>query len=515
MGTLCLATDLGMGLPLEHGLQTTLIAARLAERLELDRETASQVYYAALLSHAGCTTDAHVTVEVFGSSLTETMIPAHYAPARQMIAGLLRALPDPSSPAIVRAAQTVRRAPRLIRTKDSHLSALCEVAQRLAGGLGLPGSVQELLAFLLERWDGRGPLGRAKGADIPLPMRVVHVAMDAALQRSLGGDEHAGRAVADHAGVGLDPDIAGCLVSEAQEILPGEGDASIWEATLAAEPSPVRRLEGEAIDTALEAMAGFTDLVSPYFTGHSLGVADLAADAAIACGLDEQGVVTVRRAGLLHDIGRVAVHPRIWQKAGPLTADESEQVRLHPYHTGRVLSASSFLRGLAPIADAHHERLDGSGYHRGSHGAELSTPARLLAAADVYHAMREPRPYREALGADAAAAELADEARAGRLDPHAVIAVIEAAGSTAPHIERPAGLTEREAEVIALLARGLQTKEVARELGIAVKTADRHVQNAYAKAGVSSRAAATLFAMQHGLVTWGDLPLVDTRAARG
>ena len=182
-------------------------------------------------------------------------------------------------------------------------------------------------------------------------------------------------------------------------------------------------------------------------------------------------------------------------------------MRLHPYHSERILSRSRFLAALAPVACAHHERLDGSGYHRGVGSPDLDLPARLLAAADAFHAMTEPRPYREPLTPDAATEALADEAGAGRLDPDAVAAVVEAAGQRAPRIERPAGLTEREAEVVGMLARGLQTKQVARALGISVKTADRHVQNAYRKIGVSTRAAATLFAMKHGLVAWGELPI--------
>jgi DNA-binding NarL/FixJ family response regulator len=131
----------------------------------------------------------------------------------------------------------------------------------------------------------------------------------------------------------------------------------------------------------------------------------------------------------------------------------------------------------------------------------------VLAAADAYHAMTEPRPYRDALAPELAAETLTQEARRGRLDAQAVAAVLEAAGHRVPRIERPAGLTDREAEVIGLLARGLQTKQVARALGISAKTADRHVQNAYAKIGVSTRAAAALFAMEHGLATWGELPI--------
>jgi HD-GYP domain-containing protein (c-di-GMP phosphodiesterase class II) len=504
IGALCLATDLGMGFPFEHGLHTTLIATRLADRLGVDRATASQTYYSCLLSHSGCTTDAHVTADVFGGALTTHLNPVMYGSGREVFAGLLRALPEPGSPTLVRGLQTARRLPRMARVQRPHFTAMCEVARMLADGVGLPASVQDLLAYLMARWDGKGPLGGAKGEEIPLPMRIVQVAVDAAFQRLLGGEEHVVRVVHEHAGHGLDPQVATCLADDAPEILALDPEASTWEEMLACEPRPHLTLEGEAIDRSLAAMGGFADLISPYLTGHSAGVAELATAAAQRCRIDAP--VALRRAALVHDLGRVAIGAASWQKPGPLTADEWEQVRLHPYHTERVLSRSPFLAALAPVAGPHHERLDGSGYHRGSAGAELPFPARVLSAADTYHAMTEPRPHREPLSPERAAEIVGEEASAGRLDADAVAAVVEAAGQRAPRIERPAGLTEREAEVLGMLARGLQTKQVARALGISVKTADHHVQNAYRKIGVSTRAAATLFAMQHGLAAWGELP---------
>lgn len=512
VAALCLATDLGMGFPFEHGLHSTLIAARLADRLEVDHVTASQTYYACLLSHAGCTTDAHVTAELFGDSLTTHFNPVMYGSGREVLSGLLRALPEPGRAAPVRALQVARGLPRLARTQRPHLAAMCEVAEMLAGGVGLPSSVANLLAHLTERWDGKGPLRRAKREEIPLSMRIVHVAVDASFQRLLGGEVNAVRLIGERAGHAFDPAVAGCLVDHADEILTFGEQGSAWEETLAREPDPARMLEGAALDRALGAMGDFADLVSPSLAGHSGGVAGLAEAAALRCRIDEAGVITLRRAALLHDLGRVAIGARVWQKPGPLNADEWEEVRLHPYHTERVLSRSPFLAALAPVAGAHHERLDGSGYHRGASGAELTLPARVLAAADAYHAMCEPRPHRERLEPDRAAQELAREVRAGRLDADAVTAVVEAAGQRAPQLERPAGLTEREAEVVGMLARGLQTKQVAHELGISVKTADRHIQNAYRRIGVSTRAGATLFAMEHGLVAWGELPIARPAA---
>jgi HD-GYP domain-containing protein (c-di-GMP phosphodiesterase class II) len=512
IATLCLATDLGMGFPFEHGLHTTLIAMRLADKLGIDRRSASETYYACLLSHAGCTTEAHVAAQVFGGSLTTSFNPLMYGSVREVITGLLSALPDPGSPALVRTFQTARRLPRMTRETRPALSALCEVAGMLADRVGAPPSVPGLLEHLTERRDGKSPLRRAKGEQIPLPMRIVHVATDAAFQRLLGGSEHAVRLVRERAGYAFDPEVAGCLVEEASEILAFEDGSSAWEEVLAVEPVPLFVLETEALDRALAAAGNFADLISPYLVGHSAGVAELAGAAARHSRLDAEGVTAIQRAGFLHDLGRVAVHARIWQKTGPLTADEWEQVRLHPYHTERVLSRSPSLLALCPIAGAHHERLDGSGYHRGATGPELAFSARLLAAADAYHAMTEPRPHREPLSPEQAAQVLAEEVGAGRLDPEAVSAVLEASGQRAPRLERPSGLTEREAEVVAMLARGLQTKQVARALGISVKTADRHIQNAYRKIGVSSRAAATLFAMEHGLVAWGELAIARSAA---
>jgi HD-GYP domain-containing protein (c-di-GMP phosphodiesterase class II) len=324
-----------------------------------------------------------------------------------------------------------------------------------------------------------------------------------------GGTAEAARVVRERSGGAFDPTVAAAFADDAGTLLSAADDGSLWDATLDAEPGRRLTLQGEAIDRALAAVGDFADLKSPWLAGHSAGVAGLSAAAALRCGLAE---ADVRRAGLVHDLGRVAVHPRIWEKAGPLTVDEWEQVRLHPYHAERVLSRSPFLAGLAEVAGAHHERLDGSGYHRGASGSAVCVGGRVLAAADSYHAMTEPRPFRSALPAAGAAQRLADEASAGRLDADAVTAVLEAAGQRAPRIDRPAGLTEREAEVLALLARGLQTKQVARSLGISAKTADRHVQNVYGKIGVSTRAAAALFAMEHGLTTWGELPMAGPAA---
>jgi HD-GYP domain-containing protein (c-di-GMP phosphodiesterase class II) len=510
IAALSLATDLGIGVPLEHGLQSTLVAMRLSERLGVDSDTAAQTYYACLLFYVGCTADAEVAAETFGDddALTRYAMPARFGSKPEMLAGIMRALATSGSPAPVRALQIARGMPRAAREFKGHITAFCEVAQMLTDRLGLPASMQGLFAHLVERWDGKGLPGRARHEEIPLPVRIASVARDAAFQRMLGGAETAARVVRERAGGAFDPAVAIPLADAAAELLALDADAPAWEGTLACEPGPWLTLEGGAIDRALEAMGDFADLASPYLVGHSAGVAKLATTAAAQqCRLEAADLVQVRRGALVHDLGRVAVPVRVWQKAAPLTPDDWERVRLHAYYTERVLARSAFLSALAPVASFHHERLDGSGYHRGTAAADLTPAARLLAAADAYHAMTEPRPHRAAFAPGPAAETLGREAGAGRLDRDAVTAVLEVAGQRPPRIERPAGLTEREAEVIGLLARGLQTKQVARRLGISAKTADHHIQNAYAKIGVSTRAAAALFAMQHGLTAWGELPI--------
>ena len=285
----------------------------------------------------------------------------------------------------------------------------------------------------------RANLASVAGSDIPLPVRIAHVARDAAFQQLLGGQQHAARVIGQRAGAAFDPAVAGRLADDAAEILTVDQDESVWQEILDREPAPQVMLEGAAVERALEAVADFADLASPYLVGHSTGVARLVAAAAQRSGADTAEVATLRRAALVHDLGRGAVPTRIWHKQARLSADDWEQVRLHAYHSERVLSRSPFLAALTPVATFHHERLDGSGYHRGTSAGALPWPARLLAAADSYHAMTEPRPQRTALSPEAAAEALTADARAGRLDPDAVVAVLEAAGQPTAPMDRPAG----------------------------------------------------------------------------
>lgn len=500
-GALSLATDLQLGLDLEHSLRSSVFAVRLAEALGVARADLADTFHTSLLMYVGCTADIHVRAELFDDVelAAQNLFPVMYGSQRELLSGMMRSV-EPGSPPAKRAAGIVRTLPRAARVMPVVDVACREVAGMLSDRLGLPASVQTLAPTIDERWDGKGEPGLLSGEEIPLPTRIAHVARDADLQLSLGGVTHARSVLRVRSGNAFDPEIAALAAEDAEELFALDPERSVWDEALECEPGPPLMLEGDEIDEGLAAMGDFADLVSPYLSGHSGGVAELAGSAAEGAGLGPAEVSLIRRAALVHDIGRTAVPTAIWQLTRPLTAQEWERVRLHPYHSERILSRSSFLTSLAPVACAHHERCDGSGYHRGADAASLSVPARVLAAADALHAMTEPRPHRAALSPEQAENTLVEEARGGRLDPDAVVAVLEALGRRPPKLERPGGLTQREAEVIGLLARGLQTKQVAQHLEISVKTADRHIQNAYGKIGVSTRAGATVFAMQKGLI---------------
>lgn len=504
----CLATDLGMGFPFEHGLHATLVTCRLAEMLSVGVETRAEAFYISLLMYSGCTVEAEIASSIFGGSLTQNLTPRQFGSSLESLRGVVGALPDPDSGPIARSVEIAARLPRAARFRRPHFAALCEVAMMLSERLGLPDSMSGHFLYLTERWDGKGILGRKAGAEIPMALRIVTVARDAAYQALLGGEEHAARVVRERAGHAFDPDVAELLSDNASELMSaGEDTSTVWNYVLEAEPEPHLFLDSLRLDRALGALGDFADLVSPSLTGHSSGVARLVGDAAEDLGMAPAETTFVRRAGQIHDIGRVAVDPRIWQKQTSLTADEWEQVRLHAYHTERVFNRSPVLERLTAVACRHHERMDGSGYHRGLNAISLEPSSRLLAAADAFQAMTEPRDHRPPITPTDAANILLEEVATGRHDGEMVAAVLRAAGQHSPPVERPGGLTEREAQVIGLLARGLQTKQVARALDISAKTADRHIQNAYRKMGVSTRAAATLYASEHGLVAWGELPI--------
>lgn len=503
VGALSLATDLGTGQPLEHAMRTAVLAVRLGELAGATRQELVDTYYVALLHSSGCTSDGHEAAHIYGDDIVPRAAFALVdAGNLDEVAAFLKSNVGLGRPPDVRAAMVAAALDHGLPAARQTLAMHCEVAQRFAGWLGFSPGTQAALEHVFERWDGLGLPGLARGDQIPLPMRLVHVARDISVFLTAAGPQAARDVVASRSGGAYEPRLAELAARNLDEMLAELDDTRIWEQALETEPAPTIWLAGAQVDTAFAAIAAFTDLKSPWLREHSTGVADLAEAAAWRMGMPAASVSAVLRAALAHDLGRVGVSNTIWEKPGPLGFGEWERVRLHPHFTERAFAQSAVLAPIGILAGAHHERLDGSGYHRGTAAPGLDRAARIIAAADCYAAMREARPYRSALEGPAAAAELMGEVTAGRLDRDAVDAVLAAAGHRLRQRPRelPAGLTERELDVLLILVRGSSNQEIADQLGISAKTVGHHVEHVYQKAGVRSRAAATLWAFEQELV---------------
>jgi HD-GYP domain-containing protein (c-di-GMP phosphodiesterase class II) len=501
VAALSLGVDLGFGQPMEHVLRQCLIALRLAERVGLDEQRRADVYYTALLVNVGCHSDAHEQAKWFGDdiALKSGKYDHEFRSLRAAAAGMRR-LGSGNAPShrFRVALEFALSGHREVADMINHHAAM---TRALGEQLGLADPVLDALGNAYETWDGRGWPGELKGDEVPLAARLAQLAEFVEVAHRVGGVEAAKRLARERSDKQFDPILAELLCADAETILSGLDDVGTWDAVIDAEPALAVVLSSERFDDALLAIANFVDLKSPYSLGHSRAVADLAAAAGAQLGLSEAEVRTLRRAGLVHDLGRLGVSNAIWDKRGPLGVGEWERVRLHPHLTERMLQQSAVLAPLGTIAVQHRERLDGSGYPRGLTGLAIARPARILGAADAYQAMREPRPHRPARSADEAAAELRADVKAGRLDADAVEAICGAAGHrVSRRREGPAGLTAREVEVLRLLARGLSNKEIAQRLVISPKTAGNHIEHIYSKIDASTRAKASLFAMQHGLL---------------
>jgi HD-GYP domain-containing protein (c-di-GMP phosphodiesterase class II) len=497
---LSLGADLGMGQPMEHGLRQSLVALRLAERLGLDDETRGVIYNASLIAWVGCHVDAYEQAKWFGDDLAlkadARRADMATVPAKALVLSHLGA----GRSLLERARLGIKFVGEGLRPSEA-IQNHCVATNQLAAALGLPPEVRDCVAQTFERWDGKGMPSGLKSEQILVPARVVNLADVVAAFHRAGGVDAAVAVARERSGTQFDPVFVEAFCAEAPLLLDGLDEVATWPAVIDAEPALEVVLSDERLDSALEAVADFTDLKSPWTIGHSRGVAELAFAAAKIYRLSEDDARLVRRAGLVHDLGRLGVSNAIWDKRGPLTAAELERVRLHPYLTERMLASSAALAPLGAIAVQHHERLDGSGYPRGLSGDALTPAGRILAAADAYHAMTEPRPHRNARTGEEAGAELRSGVRQALFDSDAVEAVL---GATGHPVRRrrdwPGGLTSREIEVLRLLVRGLSNKEIAEQLVISRKTAGSHVEHIYAKLGVSNRAQASLFAIKHGLM---------------
>jgi HD-GYP domain-containing protein (c-di-GMP phosphodiesterase class II) len=510
LAALSLGTDLGMGHPMEHVLRQTYVALRLAEELGLGADEREVLYFSSMMAWVGCHIDAYEQAKWFGDDCA----------VKHDVRSIDFGKPFESAAFVLRHIGRGRRMTERavlgaaflgdgVKAMDAMLENHWRAADQLAERLGLGDVVRANIAQTFERWDGKGEPGAVKGPEILVASRLVNLADVVEVFHEAGGLDAAVGVARARRGTQFDPDLVDLFCENAAGIFAELEQVTSWDALMSRQPSAIESLTDSDIDGALEAIGDFVDPKAPFAIGHSRNVADLAVMAGGEVRLPARDLQVLRRAALIHDIGQLGVPNSIWDKRGPLTASEYERVRLHPYFVDRMF-ASCALAPVGALAAEHHERLDGAGYPRGLTGDVLSLPSRILAVADVYQTKTEARPHRPAGTGAEVEAHLRDEVRAGRLDGDAVDAVLRAAGHRVRRRrEWPGGLTAREVEVLRLVAQGLSHRQIAERLVISRKTASNHVERIYAKIGVTNRAMASVFAMQHGLML-----AHDTRAAQ-
>lgn len=510
LAPLSLVMDLGMGAPGEESMRTCLLATHLARRMGLAEQAVADVYYATMLRHLGCTATAHEEALHFGRDehhMRPLIGPTDFGRPAEMMR--LVAKSGRGRPPLARARLALRMATSNAWGRGIE-RAVCEVASMLAERLGFNDEVQAATGQSFERWDGKGNR-RLKGEEIALAARFFHVAGRAMAFHAEQGADAARFAVRQSAGGWLDPSIAAAFDEYGSAILAEIDSVDPLDAVLECEPVPHRAIRENELDGLAATFGDMVDLKSPFTFEHSRGVAELSKRAARALGCGPSECRELANIARLHDLGRVGVPGGVWEKPGALTSAERERMQLHPYYTERILGRVPRFADMAAVAGMHHERLDGSGYHRGAAAREQPLSARILAAADAFHTMLERRPHREAITGAAAADRLVENAAKGAFDVDVARAIVEAAGNATPSIVRtlPNGLTERELEVLRLVAIGRSNREIADALVISRRTAEHHVQHIYDKVGVSTRAAVSMFAMQHDLLASGSPGRLD------
>lgn len=514
LAALSLAADLAVGLPAEHAIRSCYIGIRIADLLRLSPDHQAELYYAQLLMDAGCTAwTSQLAASILSDEIVARREFVFFTDANRPVevVGWLRDYVAAGAPAH----QRVRRALNFaVHGKGSVREGFrntCEVARRFAQRLGMPEEVQAALLSVFEQWDGSGPNGM-RADTVPLTSRIVYATSFFEAFHHIGGRTAAVRLAEQRKGKAFDPALVDAFLSLSQqdEFWEGLERESVWTAVLEMEPpSPYRYLKEEQLDDVALAFADFADLKSRYTAGHSRRVADLAEQMAARMGLIGAHIITIRHAALMHDLGLVTVPSFTLDKPPEQrTPLEQEQVRLHPYHAERILSRVPAFEPVVPLIAAHHERMDGRGYYRGLSGSQIPIGARIIAVADRFDDLSHQMPDHPPLDAGTALDRMREEVGDG-LGPEAFEALVQTvlAGDSAPPTRVrsrrqtwPAGLTEREVEILRLVSKGLSRREIARELILSEHTVRHHLEHIYNKVGVSTRVAATLFAVEHDLL---------------
>ena len=479
----------------------------MCEDAGFDAQLSETIYWVALLRYIGCTGHAHEVATLFGDEIAiraQTLVHDAANPAEVMrdVFAYATAGHSPEEQEHIVAAIKAGAHDWAVH----NFASGCEVGDMLVRRLDMSADVRDALRFTFERWNGNGFPAGAKGEDIPIAMRVVHLTHDMEAIARHFSPAQAVDTARDRRDSTYDPELVDLFVTHGASYFERLEKADPWDAVIALEPRPRRILEDADLDNALEVAADFIDLKSPYMAGHSRRCAQLAAEAAAQLGCSKDEITTLRRAALVHEFGTTAISNSILDKTSGLTRAEFDRVEIHPMLTEQMLRRTPALAALNPIAASHHEKADGSGYHKRVRSDAVNTCQQIMASTDMYVGLTTDRADRPAFSADAAAAELRRLVAKGVLHQRATSAVLDAAGhrsrrgAGAPVAKHPHGLTSREIEVLRLAARGLTTGEIAGQLFISAKTADHHIQHVYGKIGVSTRAAAMLWAVQNELV---------------
>ena len=406
LGALSYALDITEGEPPGHAVRTLSIGMRLAEQLGLDDEIRSALFYALLLKDAGCSSNASRLSSLFAADDHATkaaMKRVDWSRSGSLALYTWRAIEPGRSP--LAKARRMRAITHEEEVRREVIGTRCERGAEIARMLDLPEPTQDAIRTLDEHWDGGGhPLG-LRGEEIPLLGRILCLAQSAEVfVRTMGARGAYGMAL-KRRGRWFDPALVDALLAFRDDVAfwrPLEDPRAIPPAARWEPDDRVLMADDAQLDRVAEAFGRVIDAKSPYTARHSAGVSAYAVAIAGAMGMDAAAQRDLRRAGLLHDIGKLAVSSRILDKPGRLDAHEMAAMREHPGHTLRILERVACFRDLAAVAAAHHERLDGSGYHLGLAAFDLSRPARILAVADVFEALTADRPYRAAMPVDRA-----------------------------------------------------------------------------------------------------------------
>jgi len=491
---------------MEHGTNTAFVGVQVGRALGLAAPDLEAVFYGALLKDVGCGACGAVLAPFFADDelaprLNLNLVDMH-SPRSMLAWAKSQMRLDPTLPA--RLARLAAFASHCGSLTHEAMAAHCEIAADFAGRLGFGSHVQDGVHYQWERYDGRGAAFHRRAEAIPRPAQVLHLALVADIARGLAGAEEAAVMVRQRTGSYFDPDVAEAYLDLAGALWPPGDEPIPLPEVFSCDPgTPADKLPGDRRLAVCEALADFADLKSPPRGSHSHAVASLAAQAVAHLGLPQSEQERILRAGLVHDLGKIAVPYRLLEDAGDDTDATrrpagtgalAEPVRLHPYYAQRILSRVGPLADLAADVGAHHERLDGSGYPLGLAGQGLSLGARVLAAADTW--------------AERAGRRAPDLSGETGLDPACIAALRSCArpgfGHQREHT-RPGiaglALSSRELEVLRLLTEGASNPEISQALYISRRTAEHHVEHILAKLGVTSRTAAVAYALTHELLT--------------